>query len=90
VELQELDFTPPEDQTDLHARLYRFQSGAGVICIPFWVGIQDNFRIIKGALLDLFGLPPTQPDAVSAQWPAPGSVDTRLSESRLHLELHGT
>ena len=23
-------------------------------------------------------------------WPAPGSVDTRLSESRLHLELHGT
>jgi hypothetical protein len=25
-----------------------------------------------------------------ADWPAPGSVDTRLSESRLHLELHGT
>ncbi len=25
-----------------------------------------------------------------APWPAPGSVDTRLSESRLHLELHGT
>jgi predicted GTPase len=24
------------------------------------------------------------------EWPAPGSVDTRLSESRLHLELHGT
>jgi hypothetical protein len=24
------------------------------------------------------------------QWPAAGSVDTRLSESRLHLELHGT
>jgi hypothetical protein len=23
-------------------------------------------------------------------WPAPGLVDTRLSESRLHLELHGT
>jgi tRNA G46 methylase TrmB len=23
-------------------------------------------------------------------WPAPGSVDTHLSESRLHLELHGT
>src|SRR5271168_3515388 len=23
-------------------------------------------------------------------WPAPGSVDTRLSESRLHFELHGT
>jgi|HubBroStandDraft_4_1064222.scaffolds.fasta_scaffold1318007_2 hypothetical protein len=23
-------------------------------------------------------------------WPAAGSVDTRLSESRLHLELHGT
>jgi DNA repair photolyase len=23
-------------------------------------------------------------------WPAPGSVDTRLSESRLHLERHGT
>jgi RecB family endonuclease NucS len=23
-------------------------------------------------------------------WPAPGSVDTCLSESRLHLELHGT
>ncbi len=23
-------------------------------------------------------------------WPAPGSVDTRLSESRLHLELYGT
>ena len=22
-------------------------------------------------------------------WPAPGSVDTRLSQSRLHLELHG-
>ncbi len=26
----------------------------------------------------------------SAEWPAPGSVDTRLSESRLHFELHGT
>ena len=26
----------------------------------------------------------------SLEWPAPGSVDTRLSESRLHLELHGT
>jgi nucleoid DNA-binding protein len=25
-----------------------------------------------------------------AKWPAPGFVDTRLSESRLHLELHGT
>jgi hypothetical protein len=24
----------------------------------------------------------------SHKWPAPGSVDTRLSESRLHLELH--
>ena len=24
------------------------------------------------------------------QWPAPGFIDTRLSESRLHLELHGT
>jgi hypothetical protein len=23
-------------------------------------------------------------------WPAAGSVDTRLSESRLHFELHGT
>jgi hypothetical protein len=23
-------------------------------------------------------------------WPVPGSVETRLSESRLHLELHGT
>jgi hypothetical protein len=23
-------------------------------------------------------------------WPAAGLVDTRLSESRLHLELHGT
>jgi transcriptional regulator with XRE-family HTH domain len=23
-------------------------------------------------------------------WPAPGLVDTRLSESRLHFELHGT
>ena len=23
-------------------------------------------------------------------WPAPGSVDTRLSESCLHFELHGT
>jgi hypothetical protein len=25
-----------------------------------------------------------------AKWPAPGLVDTRLSESRLHFELHGT
>ena len=25
-----------------------------------------------------------------ATWPAPGLVDTRLSESRLHFELHGT
>ena len=25
-----------------------------------------------------------------AHWPAPGSIDTRLSESHLHLELHGT
>jgi hypothetical protein len=23
-------------------------------------------------------------------WPAPGSIDTRLSESHPHLELHGT
>jgi hypothetical protein len=28
--------------------------------------------------------------AMRAIWPAPGSVDTRLSESRLHFELHGT
>jgi hypothetical protein len=26
----------------------------------------------------------------AALWPAPGSVDTRLSESRLNLELYGT
>jgi hypothetical protein len=25
-----------------------------------------------------------------ASWPAPGSIDTRLSESHPHLELHGT
>jgi ABC-type Mn2+/Zn2+ transport system ATPase subunit len=25
-----------------------------------------------------------------SNWPVPGSVDTRLSESRLYLELHGT
>jgi hypothetical protein len=29
-------------------------------------------------------------DLSSRAWPAPGSVDTCLSESRLHLELHGT
>jgi hypothetical protein len=28
--------------------------------------------------------------AVDAVWPAPGSIDTRLSESHPHLELHGT
>jgi hypothetical protein len=28
--------------------------------------------------------------ALKAKWPAPGLVDTRLSESRLHFELHGT
>ena len=26
----------------------------------------------------------------SRDWPAPGLVDTRLSETRPHLELHGT
>jgi hypothetical protein len=26
----------------------------------------------------------------TGEWPVPGSVDTRLSESRLYLELHGT
>jgi len=26
----------------------------------------------------------------NVNWPAPGSVDTRLSESRLQFELHGT
>jgi len=26
----------------------------------------------------------------SGNWPAPGLVDIRLSESRLHFELHGT
>jgi hypothetical protein len=26
---------------------------------------------------------------ITDEWPAPGLVDTRLSESRLHLELHG-
>ena len=30
------------------------------------------------------------PELKLSDWPAPGSVDTRLSESRLHLELHGT
>jgi hypothetical protein len=29
-------------------------------------------------------------DAALVDWPAPGSVDARLSKSRLHLELHGT
>ena len=28
-------------------------------------------------------------DANSVRWPAPGLVDTRLSESRLHFELYG-
>jgi hypothetical protein len=28
--------------------------------------------------------------ASTVEWPAPGSVDTRLSESRLQFELHGT
>ena len=30
------------------------------------------------------------PKAIERVWPAPGLVDTRLSESRLHFELHGT
>jgi hypothetical protein len=42
------------------------------------------------------GVVPAQSDGepilpgIMSKWPAPGSVDTRLSESRLHLELHGT
>jgi adenine-specific DNA-methyltransferase len=31
-----------------------------------------------------------QKEIDEAIWPAPGLVDTRLSETRPHLELHGT
>ena len=50
-----------------------------------------------------YNKPPTMPMLVAIRsvdgkrtpkmmrwWPAPGLVDTHLSESRLHLELHGT
>jgi hypothetical protein len=32
----------------------------------------------------------TDASQIPELWPAAGSVDTRLSESRLHFELHGT
>ena len=57
TELEDLDFYPQEVQTDLHARLYRFLSGDGLICVPFWVGAQHNFTTIAGATLDLYGAP---------------------------------
>jgi hypothetical protein len=38
----------------------------------------------------LAALGPKAANATWTVWPAPGSVDTRLSESRLHFELHGT
>jgi hypothetical protein len=66
TELEKLDFNPEQERTDLHARLYRFQSQAGVICVPFWVGIKSNFRTISGLTLDIYGLPPPMTDT-SAQ-----------------------
>jgi hypothetical protein len=65
-ELQKLDFNPTDDSSDLHARLYRFQSGAGLICIPFWVGAQDNFITISGTVIDLYGVPSSS-DSPAAQ-----------------------
>jgi hypothetical protein len=37
-----------------------------------------------------FGRPAHLFASKSTKWPAAGSVDTRLNESRLHFELHGT
>ena len=34
--------------------------------------------------------PSRAPKLLDSIWPAAGSVDTRLSESCLHFELHGT
>jgi hypothetical protein len=43
--------------------------------------VSQPFQLDHAGFLRVFAFP---------DWPAPGSVDTRLSESRLHLELHWT
>ena len=47
-------------------------------------------KIQHKSLILLSGGPGRTRTSNQAVWPAPGSVDTRLSESRLHFELHGT
>ena len=38
----------------------------------------------------MLGLLKNRSKILLGNWPAPGLVDSRLSESRLPLELHGT
>jgi hypothetical protein len=48
----------------------------------FYIGPVSFIHIDDAALTEFC--------SAGENWPAPGSVDTRLSESRLHFELHGT
>ena len=54
-ELKNFDFTNSGDKDSMHARLYRFDSGSGLVCIPFWVGITAQTMSVEGTLLDVFG-----------------------------------
>ena len=52
-------------------------------------GVRDKKKIDIKAEKEFFNVFASS-DSKQGYWPAPGLVDTRLSESRLHLELHGT
>jgi hypothetical protein len=55
AQLKDFDFQSVAGQFDLHARLYRFQSGPGIMCIPFYVGTPVALDKIFGTTLDVFG-----------------------------------
>ena len=54
-ELRSFDFPSAGDKDSMHARLYRFDSGGGLVCVPFWVGVTPQTTSVEGTLLDVLG-----------------------------------
>lgn len=80
--LAEFNFKPPEQQTDLHARLYRFQSANKLICIPFNVGVPSSIDAIYGWAVDIFGNVASPAPSASGV-PTAGEMDQPAAASKV-------
>jgi hypothetical protein len=66
-QLKNFSFESSGNNDDFHARLYRFDSGPGIMCIPFYVGTPGAVKEIIGRTLDVFGEPEERTGSLNVQ-----------------------